>query len=98
MPFAEFSVPPQWRCTISDEGFVEFQEPETILIRSQDLPSMYYDPGQFYIYKTKGFVESKGKVSNKIAGIKISGMEVQDIDNIEDWKMAEIKYKLMLGE
>ena len=24
-------------------------------------------------------------------------MEVQDIDNLEDWKIAEIKYQTMIG-
>ena len=31
------------------------------------------------------------------APIILDEMEVQDIDNLEDWKMAEIKYQLLNG-
>lgn len=95
-PFAPFSVPPQWRCSINEEGYVNFLEKDTLTIRSQDLPPMYYDPGQFYVYETETFVRNKGKISDKLAAIKISELDVQDIDTLDDWKMAEIKYRLMV--
>lgn len=97
-PYAQFSVPPQWRAKIDNDGYVTFMEPELLVIRSQDLTSMYYDPGQFYLYNTKRYVLNNGRVTNKMSAIKVSEMEVQDIDNIDDWKMAEIKYNMMVSK
>jgi|GEM_PF-5521124 len=31
----------------------------------------------------------------KSVSVIMSELEVQDIDNLEDWKIAEFKYKLM---
>lgn len=97
-PYAQFSVPPQWRAEIDDNGYVTFEEPDLLVVRSQDLPSMYYDPGQFYLYNTKNYVANNGRITNKMSAIKVSEMEVQDIDNIDDWKMAEIKYNMMISK
>lgn len=98
-PFVRFSIPPQWRASIDNSGFIHFQEPETVVIRSQDLEPMYYDPGQFYLYKVAPFLSEGGKsVSGTLAAIKVPEMEAHDIDTIDDWKMAEIKYNLMVSK
>lgn len=94
-PFVKFSVPPQWRCSIDKNSQVSFIEPATLIIRSQDIEPMYYDPGQFYLYDTKKFLKNNGRMSEKILAIRISELEAHDIDNIEDWKMAELKYRMM---
>ena len=97
-PYARFSVPPQWRAEIDLNGYVSFKEPELLTVRSQDLPSMFYDPGQFYLYNTSNYIANMGKVTQKMYAIKVSELEVQDIDSIDDWKMAEIKYKMMISK
>ncbi len=38
------------------------------------------------------------KSNAKTVPIIVSELEVQDIDNETDWKLAEIKYKMMIGE
>lgn len=94
-PFVRFNVPPQWRARI-DNGLVTFVEPDTIVTRSQDLEAMYYDPGQFYCFKVGHFLQTNGAtVAGKLAAIEIPEMEAHDIDTIDDWEMAEIKYQLM---
>lgn len=96
--FAQFNVPPQWRCLVDEQGLVQFMEPDTILIRSQDLSPMYYDAGQFYIYDTKNFIAKKGRNFKKISAIKVPESEVQDIDTLDDWEMAEMKYHRMMAK
>ena len=59
---------------------------------------MYYDPGQFYLYNTKKFLDNKGLNLCNIVAIKVPEMEVQDIDTLDDWNMAEIKYKMMISK
>ena len=57
---------------------------------------IYHDCGQFYFFKTEKFVEQHDLVLTKTLPFYINELEVQDIDNITDWEIAELKYKLMV--
>jgi len=91
-PVVKYSYPPQ-RSYVIKEGFLEFQYPQYEFTRSQDLETIYHDCGQFYIMDAKVMLEKS--TQRKEVPIVISEMEVQDIDSEDDWKIAEIKYKLM---
>lgn len=90
-PVVAFSYPPQ-RAFIIRDGFLQYTHPEFIKTRSQDLEKIYHDCGQFYFYKVSSFLSNSGI---KTVPLIISEAEVQDIDTLSDWKIAEIKYSLM---
>lgn len=95
MPVVQFSYPPQ-RCFVIDENQnMRYKYEEYIKSRSQDLEKQYHDAGQFYVYHTEKYLQLNGNISGGIRPIIVSEMQVQDIDNEEDWKIAELKYKLM---
>lgn len=94
-PVVSFSFPPQRGFVIGEDGLMHYKFPECKDMRSQDLEKMYHDAGQFYIYKTKQYMEANGRVAQGIMPFVMSELEVQDIDNEEDWKIAEVKYKLL---
>lgn len=95
MPVVQFSHPPQ-RCFVIDEqNNMKYKYEEYIQKRTQDLEKQYHDAGQFYIYHVDKYLKAGGKVSGNIMPIIVSDLEVQDIDNKDDWKIAELKYKLM---
>jgi N-acylneuraminate cytidylyltransferase len=94
VPITSFSFP-IWRSfKIGDDGLVKMNWPENMHVRSQDLPPAYHDCGQFYCLDVKKFLVQKKLFTDNTLPIILSEMEVQDIDNEEDWKMAELKYKL----
>jgi len=93
MPVVPFSYPPQRGLIVNKEGFVERQYPQYATTRSQDLEKVYHDCGQFYACKTIPFMEAKTTDVEKLVPLVLSEMEVQDIDTLEDWELAEIKYK-----
>lgn len=97
MPVVDFSFPPQRCQIINDEGFLAYKFPEFMFTRSQDLEKWYHDAGQFYFYNVRRYIELNG-VFKKVTPLKVSALEVQDIDSETDWKIAEIKYRLMYGE
>lgn len=98
MPVVAFSYPPQ-RCYIVDEnGSIQFKYKEYMRSRSQDLEKWYHDAGQFYIYDTQKYLSQNGIVFENIMPVFVSELQVQDIDNEEDWQMAELKYQLMSGK
>ena len=70
--------------------------PEFINSRTQDLETIYHDSGQFYFFRVDSFLNNKQLWTDNIAGIVVSEMESQDIDTETDWKLAEMKYRLLL--
>lgn len=93
MPVVRFSFPPQRGMAIRD-GKLEYCYPENALKRSQDLEAMYHDCGQFYLYDVKAFLEYNGNLPGYLP-IEVPELEVQDIDTMTDWKLAELKYEMM---
>lgn len=93
MPVVPFSYPPQRGLIVNKEGFVERQFPEYASARSQDLPKIYHDCGQFYACRTAPFLEAGTTDVKRLVPLVLSEMEVQDIDTPEDWEIAEIKYR-----
>lgn len=59
--------------------------------RTQDFKSKYFDSGSFYFANKKTWLNNK---RNKIIGIKTNWWSAVDIDTPEDWKKAEILYKI----
>lgn len=95
LPVAAFSYPPQRGLTYSEDGSVQMLYPQYMDTRSQDLEKIYHDCGQFYAFWTAGFWKNQNIMRGKIVPIVISELEMQDIDQESDWKLAEIKYRMM---
>lgn len=97
IPVVSFSYPPQRAMVVENERLV-FKYPEYLDSRSQDLQSHYHDVGQFYVFRTDRFAVNKKLMVGDILPFIVSELEVQDIDNLTDWKIAEMKYRLMTEE
>lgn len=95
-PVVQFSFPPQRGLVMRDE-YLKPSYPEMYLMRSQDLEPVFHDCGQFYIFNIEAFQRSRVVVGNKVVPLKMSELEVQDIDNETDWKLAELKYQMMIS-
>lgn len=94
MPVVRFSFPPQRGMAIR-EGKLDYCYPENALKRSQDLEPMYHDCGQFYFYNTDKFRACRGNLPDGYVPMEVPELEVQDIDNMVDWKLAELKFEMM---
>lgn len=90
MPVVKYSFPIQRAVRMNAEGCLEYCEPENASKRSQDLEPTYHDVGMFYFHKTATFGQ-KGRV----AMFEMPEERTQDIDTMDDWKLAEMKYRLL---
>lgn len=97
VPVVRFSYPIQ-RAVRKESGYGVFDKPEMLNVRSQDLEVFYHDAGQFYWANTNAFIQKPQFIGNKCRLYEIDEMKVQDIDNLEDWKIAELKYRIMKDE
>jgi pseudaminic acid cytidylyltransferase len=95
VPIVRFSFP-ILRSFKMENGYVKMNWPEYLNTRSQDLPPAFHDAGQFYFFKIADFIKDKKVFTDCTLGMEMPESEVQDIDNEEDWKVAEIKYTFLL--
>lgn len=98
IPVVKFGYPIQRALRINLENKLEYIWPENIDKRSQDLGDAYHDAGQFYWIKVASLIKNKSLITSYSLPIIFPAMEVQDIDNEEDWKLAEIKMKRFINE
>ena len=95
IPVVPFSFPPQ-RGFIIENNSLSMKWPEYRDSRSQDLETFYHDCGQFYCIKTDCFLAQKKLYMEKAYPLVLKEIEVQDIDTLEDWELAEQKYQYLL--
>lgn len=93
IPIVRFSYPIQ-RALRVEEGWLRMIHPENLNVRSQDLAPTYHDAGQFCWFRVESLLKYKTLFLPNIVPLELSENEVQDIDNEEDWKLAELKYKI----
>lgn len=93
-PVCAFSYPIQRALQINDSKTSMVWE-ENINKRSQDLPARYHDAGQFYWTNIQEFLKAKKLFTTNSGSIILDELQVQDIDNETDWKLAELKHSLL---
>jgi pseudaminic acid cytidylyltransferase len=94
----KYGFPIQRAMKINKEDKVEMIDVSKINARSQDLESSFHDAGQFYALNVSAFIKNQKLWTNNTGCIEINELEAQDIDIETDWKLAELKYKLLLDE
>lgn len=94
IPVTKFNYP-ILRSLKIENNVLRMNWPEHTNTRSQDLPPAYHDCGQFYFFKSGSILKKKNLFTDFTIPLEIPESEAQDIDNEEDWKLAEIKYSLL---
>ena len=89
-PIVRFDYPIQRAYKMNEDNVVSFMQPEYLNTRSQDLEKAYHDAGLFYWGTC-----AMGFKGNKWGGYVIDESVCQDIDTEDDWRMAELKYKIL---
>ncbi len=90
-----FSYPIQRSLIKNEDGSIKMACPEYLNTRSQDLEKHYHDSGQFYWIMKNALRNEKALITSNAGIIELSKLEVQDIDTLDDWKNAEIKYQII---
>ena len=91
----EYSYPIQRSLRINEDEYVEMKYPEYLKSRTQDLEKVYHDAGQFYFVKTEALVQEKAVWCKRTSPLVLSELEVQDLDTLTDWQLAEMKFELL---
>jgi len=94
-PAVPFSYPILRGLKKDVDGKFQMVWPENLNKRSQDLEEIYHDAGQWYWFMIDELKENKSMFSNNSSAIILNPIEVQDIDTLNDWKIAEFKYEYL---
>ncbi|GGB10467.1 pseudaminic acid cytidylyltransferase [Agarivorans gilvus] len=93
-PVVAFPAPIQRALEIEPASqTIRMSQPENVLLRSQDLPPRYYDSGQFYWGKSSAFLNATPILSAKAKALVLEKSSVVDIDDAQDWLIAENLYR-----
>lgn len=95
---SKFSYPIQRAFKLTNKGSVKMFEPKNYMKRSQDLTVSYHDAGQFCWGTCSSWLKHNVIFSNNSSIIELDPFIVQDIDDDDDWLLAEKKYRLLNDE
>jgi N-acylneuraminate cytidylyltransferase len=91
----EFNYPVQRAVRIIDKVSIEPMFPKFISMRSQDLEQSFHDAGQFYWGTLSAILNDIDVLSTNSTFVTIPSYMVQDIDTLDDWKRAELMFKVL---
>lgn len=86
----ESEVNPYWTNVFDGDRLKYFIEEGRQITRRQDLPKIYRMNGAVYIVKTEELIRGRTLEPSKITGYIMDSEKSVDIDNIEDFLLAEI--------
>jgi pseudaminic acid cytidylyltransferase len=89
MSSTTFGFPTQRAIHLNSSGYAEMVDPNHCFTRSQDLPEMMHDAGQFYLYRSQNVRDKKSLINSKVRLHHINRKKVVDIDTPEDFEVAE---------
>lgn len=94
VPLTTFSHPIQRALSINKKGFIEKKNECLFNKNTQGLPPFYHDTGQFYWFLTDKCLDFGELITNNSSSFVLNFEEYQDVDNLYDWRLLELKYKL----
>ena len=94
IPVCKYPVPIEWAMKIENDLLIP-NDRDAQNIRSQDIEPKYYDVGMFYFCRVKNMYEHNSLTPDNLTAYIIDEKECQDIDTMDDWQMAEMKFKVM---
>ena len=92
MAVREYDAPIEWAYEMKSDGSLSPKQPGAFSIRSQDIEPNYFDAGMFCAFPAQHIGCGQGSDLHSV-GIKIDKQRAIDIDNEEDWRMAEALFR-----
>ncbi len=90
----KYNYPIQRALRLDQDGRVSMLQPDQENVRSQDLEDTFHDAGQFYWGRSDAWLEGRPILNNSCI-LEVLESHSQDIDTEDDWRKAEIKFRLL---
>ena len=93
----KYDHPIQRAFKVGKDGRIFHDSMFNIVARTQDLSPYFHDAGQFYTGTVSTWRNSESIINNTTIAIELPPWSYIDIDEPEDWEMAEIVHKISLS-
>ena len=93
LPVSEYPAPLEWAFKIKKNKNLIPMKKNFYKIRSQNLSKYYFDTGNFVAIPIHYFKKKNIDFDNHYLGLVIPKKRSIDIDEIEDWEIAEMLHK-----
>jgi pseudaminic acid cytidylyltransferase len=90
-----YAYPIQRALRLTPTRRVAMWNPEHYQTRSQDLEEAFHDAGQFYWGCARVWLDQTPIFSCDAVPVVLPNERVQDIDTLEDWRAAELKFSIL---
>ena len=92
---SEYPAPIEWAFSRGENGALTPVQAGMFAVRSQDLEKRYFDAGSFAVFPASRVLESQGAGSDSgFIGYVLSKGTAIDIDDEQDWQLAEAIYRV----
>lgn len=89
----EYPTPIEWAAALNKKNVIKFLNTKNIEIRSQDIKKKYYDSGCLIAIPNQVLDKNYLNLNQNCVGYILPKSRSIDIDDLEDWKIAEALYK-----
>lgn len=93
-PVIRYGYPIQRGLRVNATSQMNMIHPEHLITRSKDLEATYRDAGQFYWFNVGRLLKVRQLWIDTTGVLEIKETAEQDMDDLEDWDLAEIKYQI----
>lgn len=93
LPITEYPAPIEWSFKLKKNKKLIPTKKNFYKIRSQDLSKLFYDTGNFVAIPIHHFKKKSIEFDKHYLGLELPRERSVDIDNLEDWRLAEILYR-----
>ncbi|HET8985293.1 MAG TPA: acylneuraminate cytidylyltransferase family protein [Trueperaceae bacterium] len=88
-----FRHPIERALRIREDGTLTRSDESAFATRTQDLEPAFHDAGQFYLATTAGLLHRTSLMGAQCLPFELGELEAHDIDDLDDWNVAEAKYR-----
>ena len=93
-----YGAPIEWAFKMNKQNILKAYNEKKLSLNSQSIPKQFHDTGTFAIFSRNNLLDKNFKYSKNFCGYELSRSRGIDIDDIDDWKLAELMYKLEINK
>lgn len=94
IPVIKYPHPTERALKVNQKGLLEMKDDTFYRTRTQDLIDSYFDAGQFYFFSREVVNTYETPFQGTVCYYELDTYQSQDVDNEDDWRMLELKFKL----
>tara|TARA_Y100000768_G_scaffold113266_1_gene83464 strand:- start:20060 stop:20740 length:681 start_codon:yes stop_codon:yes gene_type:complete len=94
LSITKYNAPVEWAFRVNKNNSLKPHFPRKLFKNSQNFSEKYHDAGAFAVFPISFLKKKNINLENNFTGFVLPREKAVDIDNLDDWKLAELLYKL----